>query len=161
MDPVSPHSTPLAMRGTISPWSAHPHVQRSAVRNEQTECVLLQLWLPFPRGDKSLFRQIWGFLPPVVARGRIFLKFGTDLGTHTGHLFAKFQKNSSACSFFMGVAIPRKRPFCPFFSLNGFGTFRIAREHSKSIYFWKALIKGFLMVSILGSKMWEKMWELM
>ena len=132
---MSPHSTPLAMRGTISPWSAHPHVQRSAVRHEQTECVLLHLWLPFPRGDKSLFRQKWGFLTAVGGGGRIFFKFGTDLGTHTGHLFAKFQKNSSAGSFFMGVATPRKRPFCPFFSFNGLWTPRIAREHSKSIYF--------------------------
>ena len=36
-DPVSPHCTALAMRGTDSPWSAHPHVQRSAVRNERNE----------------------------------------------------------------------------------------------------------------------------
>ena len=36
-DPVSPHCTALAMRGTCTPWSAHPHVQRSAVRNERHE----------------------------------------------------------------------------------------------------------------------------
>ena len=110
---MSPHSTPLAMRGTISPWSAHPHVQRSAVRNEQTECVLLQLWLPFPRGDKSLFRQKWGFLTAVGGGGRIFFKFGTDLGTHTGHLFAKFQKNSSTGSIFMDDSNAKNGHFWP------------------------------------------------
>jgi hypothetical protein len=86
-------------------------VQRSAVRYEQTECVLLQLWLPFPRGDKSLFRQKWDFLPPVEARGRNFLIFGTDLGTHTGLLFAKFQKISSGAQFFMDDSRAKNGPF--------------------------------------------------
>ena len=34
---VSPPGTPFTMRGTIRPWSAHPHVKRSAGRYDQTE----------------------------------------------------------------------------------------------------------------------------
>ena len=49
----------------------------------------------------------------VVARGRIFLKFGTDLGTHTGLLFAKFQKNSSTCSIFMDDSNAKNGHFWP------------------------------------------------
>ena len=50
---------------------------------------------------------------PVAPRGRIFLKFGTDLGTHTGLLFAKFQKNSSTGSFFMDDSNAKNGHFWP------------------------------------------------
>ena len=47
----------------------------------------------------------------VEGGGRIFLKFGTDLGTHTGLLFAKFQKNSSTGSIFMDDSRAKNGPF--------------------------------------------------
>ena len=50
---------------------------------------------------------------PVATRGRIFLKFGTDLGTHTGLVFAKFQKNSSTGSFFMDDSNAKNGHFWP------------------------------------------------
>ena len=105
-----PSSTPLAMRGTLSPWSAHPQVQRSAVRDEQTECRWVQLWhstLKSSRGDISLSGRIWGILIAVWARGWIFLIFGTKLGTHPKFLSAKFQIHIRSGSFFMGGSISK------------------------------------------------------
>ena len=53
IDRVSPPGTPFTMRGTIRPWSAHPHVKRSAGRYDQTEfcCV----WIVPPNLQEGFF----------------------------------------------------------------------------------------------------------
>ena len=40
IDRVSPPGTPFTMRGTIRPWSAHPHVKRSAGRHDRNGVLL-------------------------------------------------------------------------------------------------------------------------
>ena len=72
-NPVSPHCTALAMRGTCSPWSAHPHVQRSAVRYERNEVREGRtLALNFRGGHFPYLDENEKFWLQLRAYGRIF-----------------------------------------------------------------------------------------
>ena len=65
----------------------------------------------FGVGDISLNGHCWFFLIIFWSLRGFFFLFGTDIGTHTGHHFAKFQKNSSTGSIFMDDSRAKNGPF--------------------------------------------------
>ena len=126
-NPVSPHCTALAMRGTCTPVErASPRsTQCSEVRTNGVLCCSIT-GIKFLGGDISLFGRFWGILIPVWVRWWIFLKFCTVIDTHVRLLSGKFQKNSFVDSFFMDgsrVQNGRFRPKSPIFGLYWLITF--------------------------------------
>ena len=115
------HCTPLAMRGTCSPWSAHPQVQRSAVRQRTKRSAWGSIFGTHHffnfRGDISLIQTKLGFFACSWAPTVLFFSFRHRLRYPYWASFCQVSEKFIRVLFFYGRGNTQKTPIFPLFRL--------------------------------------------